>query len=260
MGTPSETPARALAARGPRLWRSCAESRDSYAHVPSLRAAALEKLAARILALTLSSCGGPLARACIRRSIVSMRATHLLLVLPSVVDACTTIIAGKDATVDGSVMATHSNDGEGGSDPRLVYIPPRDHASGSQRPVFFAPENYPRYVGTQRGDVPAYLPVGNQTAFRPIGSIAEVAHTYGYFEETYGALNEHQLGIGESTCSGVFGTKAAGEGGHALFSIDTLSQIVMERTTSSRDAVKARAALRSRTQSLASRQHGRAVA
>ena len=152
--------------------------------------------------------------------------------------ACTTIIVGKKASADGSVMCTHSNDGEGTQDPRLVRIPARDHAPGTMRPVFFAPENYPRYVGAARGAIPAYVPVGNQTAFKPIGQIPEVSHTYSYFEETYGALNEHQLGIGESTCSGVFGTKPAGMGGKAMMSVDTLTQLAMERTMRSRDAVQ----------------------
>ena len=106
------------------------------------------------------------------------------------------------------------------------------------RPIFYAPENYPRYVGSARGKIPAYEPVGKQKAFEPIGHIPEVAQTYSYYEETYGALNEHQVGIGESTCSGVFGTKAAGHGGKALMSVDTLSQLAMERTTTSREAVE----------------------
>ena len=76
------------------------------------------------------------------------------------------------------------------------------------RPVFFAPESYPRYVGSTRGAIPAYRPSGQQTPFDPIGYIPEVAHTYAYVEETYGAMNEHQVAIGESTCSGVFGTSA----------------------------------------------------
>ena len=139
-----------------------------------------------------------------------MRAAFLVATtLTSGALACTTIVAGKLATADGSVMVSHSNDGEGASDPRLVRIPAATHKAGTMRPIFFAPENYPRYVGAARGAVPAYVPVGNQTAFVPIGHIPEVESTYSYFEETYGCLNEKQLGIGESTCSGVFGTKPA---------------------------------------------------
>ena len=70
---------------------------------------------------------------------------------------------------------------------------------------------------------------GPSPSCRAAGYIPEVAHTFGYHEETYGAMNEKQVGIGESTCSGVFGTKAAGHGGRALMSIDTLSQLAMER-------------------------------
>ena len=161
-----------------------------------------------------------------------------LLLLPSAVLACTTLVVGKKATADGSVLCSHSNDGAGATDPRLVYIPPADHAANAMRPVFFATEEYPRYVGTARGDIPAYAPTGNQSASKPIGEIPQIPHTFGYYEQTYGAINEHQVGIGESTCSGVFGTKAVGHGGKALLSVDTLSQLAMERATSARQAVQ----------------------
>lgn len=111
----------------------------------------------------------------------------LVLLLPPSVHACTTVIAGRLATVDGSVMCSHSNDGEGATDPRLVHMPAHDHAAGSMRPIFYSPERYPRYVGDARGAVPAYLPTEHQSPMVKIGEIPEVAHTYGYFEETYGA-------------------------------------------------------------------------
>ena len=64
--------------------------------------------------------------------------------------------------------------------------------------VFFAYELFPRYVGYSRG-VPEYYPKGNETIFEPIGLIPQVAHTYAYFEETYGVINEKQVAISEST-------------------------------------------------------------
>tara|TARA_B110001452_G_scaffold109724_1_gene91037 strand:- start:162 stop:1919 length:1758 start_codon:yes stop_codon:yes gene_type:complete len=166
-----------------------------------------------------------------------LRVTILTLLAASA-DACTTLIVGKKASVDGSVMCTHSDDGEANPDSRLVKVPASDHAKGSTRPIYYDTEDYPRFVG-DRG-VDAYLPKNNPgaTPSVAIGSIPQVAHTFAYYEGTYGILNEHQVGIGESTCSAIYGAKARGHGGDALFSIDTLSRIAMERATTAREAVQ----------------------
>ena len=158
--------------------------------------------------------------------------------------ACTTIAVGKDATVDSSVLSSHSNDGEGDTDPRLVLIPASDWPADAQRPIFFSPESFPRFVGPDRASTPvdAYA-VGHgdngPVAFEPICHIPQVSHTYQYFEETYGAINEKQLGISESTCSGVFGAAPKGihGTGKACFSVDALTQIAMERHSEAKDAI-----------------------
>jgi len=64
----------------------------------------------------------------------------------TVVYGCTTFVVGKDATIDGSTMGTHTNDGGGTTDGRLVKVDARDYPSGSSRPIYGSPENYPRYV------------------------------------------------------------------------------------------------------------------
>ena len=164
----------------------------------------------------------------------------LCLNLLEFVQSCTVFVVGKDASKDGSVLVSHSNDGEFETDPRLVKVPAQDFPSNSTRPVFYSPENYPRYVGYDRG-VPEYYPNSSSSAmsiFAPIGHIPQVSHTFAYLEETYGAVNEHQLGIGESTCSGVFGASPLGSpNGTALFSIDELTHIAMERTKTAREAI-----------------------
>lgn len=161
---------------------------------------------------------------------------------------CTTFAVGRKATVDGSVMATHSNDGGGTTDGRLVRIPAQDFPPNSLRPIWNSPENYPRYVGTDRGAV-EYYPENCLASsslcqsFVPIGYIPQVNHTYAYFEGTYGILNEHQVGIAESTCSGIYAAKSIAYGGKALLSVDQLSQIAMERATTAKEAVQLMGAL-----------------
>ena len=106
--------------------------------------------------------------------------------------------------------------------------------------VFFSPESYPRYVGTERGVIPEYYPKEeDESSFEPIGYIPQVDHTFAYLEETYGAVNEKQVGIGESTCSGVFGAIPLGmPNGTALFSVDELTHIAMERAETARQAIE----------------------
>ena len=91
-----------------------------------------------------------------------------------------------------SVLATHSDDGESGSDARLVLVPAADHSPGSVRDIFYDTEDFPRYVGKGRG-IPAYYPSGDQKDSIPIGQIPQVNHTYQYLEATYGIINEHQV-------------------------------------------------------------------
>ena len=152
---------------------------------------------------------------------------------------CSTFLVGKDASSDGSLFVTHSDDGEGNPDARLSYVPPADHAPGSMRPVWPDLEDNPRYVGDHRGDT--YLPgvsvPPDTPPTEPIGHIPQVPHTFGYSEGNYGIMNEHQLSIGESTCSGRFVASAISAGGEALFCVNELSRVAMERCSTARCAI-----------------------
>lgn len=79
----------------------------------------------------------------------------LLALSSSVVDACTTVLVGKKASADGSVMITHSNDGNSFTDARLVKVPGRiwreGSSKGNMRPVYQTIGDFPRYVGTEKG-------------------------------------------------------------------------------------------------------------
>eukprot|EP00931_Biecheleriopsis_adriatica_P083404 TRINITY_DN56_c0_g1_i1.p1 TRINITY_DN56_c0_g1~~TRINITY_DN56_c0_g1_i1.p1 ORF type:complete len:638 (+),score=103.94 TRINITY_DN56_c0_g1_i1:78-1991(+) len=150
-------------------------------------------------------------------------------------DACTSIAADRDATVEGSGIATHNNDCAQ-CDPRVAFIPAQDHAPGSLRPV--APINlaYPRFVGANRSST--YAPQEGQTDTKPLGFIGQVSHTYAYWEATYPLLNEHGLGFGESTCGGKLIGQSVADGGDALFSIAELMAVALERCKSSRCAIE----------------------
>ena len=91
--------------------------------------------------------------------------------------SCSTIVAGPKATRDGSTFASHSNDGGGSTDGRLVTVPARDYPPGALRPIYYATEDYPRYVGPDLG--PSYMPTwpGGAAGYNnsvPIGHIPQV--------------------------------------------------------------------------------------
>ena len=50
-------------------------------------------------------------------------------------------------------------------------------------------------------------------------------------------MNEHQVGISESTCSAVYSSTPL-PGGKAMLSINALSQIAMERASTAKEAVQ----------------------
>jgi hypothetical protein len=144
--------------------------------------------------------------------------------------ACTTILVGKDASTDGSVLVSHSDDGLG--DARLIYVPAMDHKPGSMRAVFYshcALDFKPQWGGsesqrmmtTERG--PGYDTPGVPKSV-PLGFIPQVAHTYAYFDANYGIMNEHQLSIGE--CTDKAKVHPEPEAGKRIFYSAELSRVV----------------------------------
>ena len=97
--------------------------------------------------------------------------------------ACTVIIAGKKATVDGSVLNSHT---DAGADCRIRVVPGQKFPKGSQAPV---------YYGIQRVD----LPLSENGEI--LGYIPQVEETFTYFQSAYSHINEYELCIGESTLS-----------------------------------------------------------
>jgi dipeptidase len=166
-------------------------------------------------------------------------------------DRCTTIAVGPGATTDGSTINTHNSDCAD-CDWRVNKVPAKDWAPGSLRPVYQPYSPYPSRVNNDRGrtwrvDNLEHLPQRKVWETLPaaqtiLGYIPQVNHTYALFEGMYAIMNEHQVGIGESTCAAKLWAAPAGfkglKNGTALLEVNELSQIALERTTTARDAIQ----------------------
>ena len=117
--------------------------------------------------------------------------------------ACSTIVAGKNATDDGSVIFSHSNDGAGDAPGNIHLVVSANYTTPSTRSV-------------SRGSIP------------------QVPSTFQYLTEGYAIMNENQVGLGESTCHGIY---TASSGGGILNIVD-LGQIALERSKTALEAVK----------------------
>ncbi|MBN1638423.1 MAG: C69 family dipeptidase, partial [Ignavibacteriales bacterium] len=133
--------------------------------------------------------------------------------------SCTTITLGKDATYDGSVITSHTCDSR------------RTEGAFNIMPSEFHNEDEFATM-TKRTN-------NNNTAmtsydFLPIGEIPQVKFTYGYINTPYPCMNDRQLAIGEST----FGGRSKLKSSKGLIDCTQLVRLMMERTTTARDAIK----------------------
>ena len=134
---------------------------------------------------------------------------------------CTTSVVGRGATSDGSVLASHSNDGDGGIAGNLIKVAPQTRTRGNSIGS-----------GNSTSSSSSFL-----RALRGGGRIPDVANTFGYLTKPggYASLNDQGVALAESTCSAVFaGNQSAG----ALLDIVDLSELGLERASSARQALQ----------------------
>jgi len=143
-------------------------------------------------------------------------------------DGCTVVIVGKDASVDGSVITTHTADC-GFCDWTWRYVPAADHEPGSMRKIIHIAqlETFPPDVGLK------YDLVKERDA---VLEIPQVPHTYGYLHGAFGYMNDFQLAIGESTIG--CREKMENPTPAAKFDITMLTLLAMERCKTAREAIK----------------------
>jgi len=143
-------------------------------------------------------------------------------------DGCTVIIVGKNASVDGSVITTHTCDC-GVCDWTWRYVPAADHEPGSMRKIYHIDQfrswppdkglKWERYVDDYTGL-----------------EIPEIPHTHAYIHGAFGYMNDQQVAMGESTIGCL--KKMENPTPAAKFDITMLTLIAMERAKSAREAIK----------------------
>lgn len=166
--------------------------------------------------------------------------------------SCTTMVVGKNATIDNSVIIAHSDDDV--EDERVIFVPAGKYDPGSFRHVYYDnaslglntkynSSQLRRYVGKDRG--PGY-DTGDYEDYKPLGRVKRSSlndvfpgikpyHSFAYFDSNYGVMNEKQLMIGECTCGAKVHPEPAKN--KRIFYAAELSRMALEYCTTAREAI-----------------------
>ena len=134
-------------------------------------------------------------------------------------EACTIIAVGKKASADGSVIISHTDTGP---DSRIYVVPGQKYKPGEKAPVYWGIQD-------------ATLPLQNDGQI--LGYIPQVEETYTYFHSAYSHVNEHQLGIGESTTDQRKELICTRENGEQIMTIEQAQIFALQRYKKAREAV-----------------------
>lgn len=131
---------------------------------------------------------------------------------------CTSIMVGRNASADGSVITSHTCDGT--SHTWINIVPAADHRRSETTPL--------------RKNWRKTRFVTDTVGIKQVGVIPQVRHTYAYVNTGYPSLNEKQLGIGETTFTGP--DTLINPDSPIL--IEELCRLALERCDNARDAVR----------------------
>ncbi len=137
---------------------------------------------------------------------------------PDEPESCTSIIAGRLATVDGSVITCHTCDGRYRQ--WVNIVPGGKWPQGSTNKV---------YSGKMHTETIDGLQGVLQT-----GEIPQVPETYRFLNTAYPAMNEHGLAIGETTIGG----RRELINSEGALMIEEIQRITLERCKTAREAIK----------------------
>ena len=139
-------------------------------------------------------------------------------ILPRDPDCCTSIMVGKLASTDGSVMTSHTCDSWYRT--WVNVVPAADFANDTVMNI---------YDGRMHTES-----VNDQTKLTVKGQIPQAKHTYAFLDTAYPCLNEKQLAMGETTISG----RDTLRNPKGMFMIEELVRVALQRCTTARDAIQ----------------------
>jgi dipeptidase len=126
-------------------------------------------------------------------------------------------MVGRAATTDGSVMTSHTCDGNYRT--WIDVRPARENEPGATNEIV---------TGRLHNEYP-----GDRRNVERRGEIPEAAVSHAFINTAYPAMNEHQVGIGETT----WGGRREMRSDEGLFLIEELERLMLERATTAREAI-----------------------
>lgn len=132
-------------------------------------------------------------------------------------DACTSIMVGKEASIDGSVITSHTCDSWYRT--WMNIVPAQDYPNDTIMSI------YEGLMHTEHAT--------DMTGVKEKGTIPQAKHTYSFLNTAYPCLNEKQLAMGETTITGrdTLQNKAG------MFMIEELARVALQRCTTAREAI-----------------------
>lgn len=133
-------------------------------------------------------------------------------------ESCTSIMVGKKASTDGSVITSHTCDGTYRT--WMDIVPAATYDGDTTLTI------YGGRMHTERA--------GDPVGLTQRGAIPQARHTYRFLDTSYPCLNERQLAMGETTITG----RKELVNKEGMFMIEELQRVALSRCSTARDAIR----------------------